>query len=50
METSLADLKKELAQEKEKCNKLQEDLKSVGDKETKLARTLTTVKKKKKKK
>ncbi|XP_014208192.1 GRIP and coiled-coil domain-containing protein 2 isoform X1 [Copidosoma floridanum] len=43
IETDLTDLKKELAQEKERCKKLQEDLKSVGDKETKLARTLTTV-------
>ena len=43
METSLEGLRKELAQEKERCKKLQEDLKSLGEKETKLARNLTTV-------
>lgn len=43
METILADLKKELQQEKDRCKKLHDDLVTVGEKETRLARTLTTV-------
>ena len=43
METVLADIKKELNQEKERSKKLQDDLSSLGEKETRLARSLTTV-------
>lgn len=43
METSLENLRKELAQEKERSKKLQDDVNGLSDKETKLNRTLTTV-------
>ncbi|XP_016843513.1 myosin-7 isoform X2 [Nasonia vitripennis] len=42
MESVLADLKKELQQERDRCKKLHDDLVTIGEKETRLARTLTT--------
>ncbi|XP_058803627.1 trichohyalin isoform X3 [Phymastichus coffea] len=43
METTLENLRKELAQERERAKKLQDDVNALNDKETKLNRTLTAV-------
>ncbi|KAJ8684430.1 hypothetical protein QAD02_020222 [Eretmocerus hayati] len=43
METSLAEMRKELAQERERSKRLQDELANLTEKETKLGRSLTTV-------
>ena len=43
METVLSDLRKELAQERERNKKLQEDLTSLTERETRISKALASV-------
>lgn len=43
MEATINDLKEEVSQEQEKCKKLQDDLTSYTERETKMSQSITSV-------
>lgn len=43
MEVTINDLKEEVSQEQEKCKKLQDDLTSYTERETKMSQSITSV-------